>query len=376
MPVSLTSSGDEEETRLVQPWSRRLTALTSAAVVVVLLAIAAVAGVRWWQDRHRSDLERAIDYAPQETARFSWTDWAGVRAELGTDVDTTSSVDDVESFLAEGFDHDLTSGSAMVDSAAVLQDELGFSPASVDWELLAQSETGSVLIIGLPDGLDPDELGDTFASIGYERPDADDGVWNGGEELVAQLTSGGGATLSPQFQYLALDADRHLLLASDGGPYLRQAVAELDDDLADEGVADVADAVGEPLSAEVYTGDLACRSLAMASADEDDQSTADQLVAAAGGVDPLTGFAMAAEDDGTVRVALAFETDDQARRNADSRARLAAGPAPGQGGDFADRFSLGEVTADGRVVTLPLEPKDGSPVLSDLSSGPVLFATC
>ena len=132
----------------------------------------------------------------------------------------------------------------------------------------------------------------------------------------------------------------------------------------------------EPLSAAVYTGDFACKSLAMAQADEDDQSTADQLVAQAGRVDPMTGFAMAVEPDRKVTVAMAFETEDQARRNADSRAKLAAGPAPGQGGDFSERFTLGPVTADGNVVTMQLEPVDDIPVLSDLSTGPVLFATC
>jgi hypothetical protein len=347
-----------------------------AALVVVLLAVAAVAGVRWWQDRHRTDLERALAYAPSGTARYSWTDWAGVRRELGADLDDRSSAEDVEQFLSDGFDADLTSGSAMVESATVLQQAFGFSPADVDWEVLAQSDTGSVLITGLPDGLDVDELADGFEALGYERPDDDDGVWNGGEELVARIAESNGSTLSPQFQYLALDGDRHLLLASDNGPYLREAVGEVDDDLDDDGLRDVAMTVAEPLSAAVYTGDFACRSLAMAQADEDDQSTADQLLAQAGRVDPMTGFAMAVEPDRQVTVAMAFETEDQARRNADSRAKLAAGPAPGQGGDFSERFTLGPVTADGNVVTMQLKPVDESPVLSDLSTGPVLFATC
>jgi hypothetical protein len=258
----------------------------------------------------------------------------------------------------------------------VLQQAFGFSPADVDWELLAQSTTGSVLIAGLPDRLDVGELGDGFERLGYERPDSDDGVWSGGEELVSNISASNGSSLSPQFQYLALDGDRHLLLASDSGPYLREAVAQVDDDLDDDGLSAVAGAVDEPLSAEVYTGDFACTSLAMAQADDDDQAAGEQLVAAAGEVDPMTGFAMAAEPDRTVRVAMAFETGDQARRNADSRARLAAGPAPGQGGDFDDRFSLGPVTADGSTLTMELKPVDRSPVLSDLSTGPVLFATC
>jgi hypothetical protein len=359
---------------VVQPWRRRLTVVAGAALVLVLLAAAAVVGVRWWHERHRTDLERAVTYAPSGTVRFSWTDWSAVRAELKSDVDASSSAEEVGSFLTDGYDADLTSGSAMLESASVLQEKFGFSPADVDWELLGQSPTGSVLVLALPDDLDTDELGDTFASLGYDRPEDDTGVWTGGEELIARLSGDG--TLSPQFQHLALDPGRHLLLASDSAPYLRGAVGDLGDEHGDDGLRDVAHAVGEPLSAAVYDGGYACKSLAMAQADEDDQSTADQLVAAAGGVDPLSGFALAAEPDGGLLVALAFENDGQARRNADSRAQLAAGPAPGQGGSFADRFDLGRVTADGRVVTMRLTPVEGSAVVSDLSNGPVLFATC
>ena len=361
---------------MAQPWRRRLAVVGGAALVLVLLTAAAVVGLRWWQRSHRTDLEKALAYAPADTARYSWTDWAGVRRELGADLDDRSSAKDVEQFLFDGFDADLTSGSAMVDSATALQQAFGFSPADVDWELLAQSDTGSVLIAGLPDSLDLDALGDGFEALGYERPDKDDGVWDGGEELVARISGDIGSSLSPQFQYLAIDADRHLLLASDSGPYLRDAIGDMDDDLADEGLRDVAATVAEPLSAAVYTGDFACKSLAMAQADEDDQSTGDQLIAQAGRVDPMTGFAMAVEPDQQVTVAMAFETDDQARRNADSRAILAAGPAPGQGGDFSERFTLGPVTADGSVVRMELKPVDDNPVLSDLATGPVLFATC
>ena len=82
----------------------------------------------------------------------------------------------------------------------------------------------------------------------------------------------------------------------------------------------------------------------------------------------MTGFAMSAQPGGDVRVVLSFENDDQAQTNADSRSALAEGPAPGQGGDFADRFLVDSVTADGSVVTLALTPKEGQFVLSDLST--------
>ena len=139
---------------------------------------------------------------------------------------------------------------------------------------------------------------------------------------------------------------------------------------------DAVSASGAPLSASVYDGPYACSALAMSHADSSDQQEADELISEAGEVNPVTGFAMSAQPGGGVRVVMAFENDDQARTNADTRSALASGPAPGQAGDFPDRFSVESATADGNVVTLDLKPTEGSYVLSDLSTGPVLFATC
>ena len=354
---------------MTRPNRARLVA--GIGLVLVLLVAAAFAGVRWWQARDRTDLERALSHAPADTVRFSWTDWAGVRAELGTDIDAESPPRDVADFLSDGFDADLTSTSSMVESAERLQADFGFSPAVVDWELLSQGTQGSVALMGLPESVDAEALGDTFEDLGFARPDSETGVWEGGEEVLAAL----GAGISPQFNYLALDPDRQLLLASDKLAYLEGVVAELGDD-NDHGLDDVTGALTDPLSAALYTGEQACRALTMSQADETEQQTAEELIAAAGEVNPLTGYAIAARPDRSVLVAMSFESDAQARQNADSRAQLAAGPAPGQGGDFADRFELGDVTAEGRVVTMELEPLEGTYVLSDLSNGPVLFATC
>ena len=130
------------------------------------------------------------------------------------------------------------------------------------------------------------------------------------------------------------------------------------------------------LSAAIYDGDHACTALAMSQADPSDRAQAEQLVAEAGAIDPVTGFAMSIRPGGEVRVVMAFTSDEQARANADSRAVLAAGPAPGQGGDFSDRFAISSVTGDGDLVTMALRPVAGAFVRSDLSPGPVLFATC
>jgi hypothetical protein len=346
---------------------RRLTVALLAVLVVALLVAATLVVVPWWTDRDRTDLERAAGFAPSDAERLSWTDWADVRDEL-----SSSSLEDL---LDEGYDADLTSTSALVGSGEELADRFGFSPATVEWELFAQSEEGAVVIVRLPDDTDVDDIADQLERIGFDRPDEDatDGeVWTGGAELLAEI----GTTLTPELQHVALDAEEDLVLTSDNQDYLEQAVDELDEGELSAGLQDVVAASGDALSAALYDGPHACSALAMSRADRSDESEGERLVAEAGDVNPLTGFAMSAQPGGQVWVAMAFEGEDQARTNADSRAVLAAGPAPGQGGDFADRFSVDSATADGDVVTLDLEPTDGSYVLSDLSTGPVLFATC
>ncbi|WP_323792724.1 hypothetical protein, partial [Nocardioides sp.] len=123
-------------------------------------------------------------------------------------------------------------------------------------------------------------------------------------------------------------------------------------------------------------GDQDSNALALARADDTDVATGRSLIEAAGDVNPLTGFSMGAYADGNVRVAMSLSSPEQARVNAETRAILATGPAPGQGGDFSERFALEGASAKGDVVILDLIPVDGAYVLSDLSSGPVLFATC
>jgi hypothetical protein len=354
---------------------RRLTITIGVALVVALVAAGAFGAVRWWRDGDRTELERAAAYAPSDAQRLSWTDWAAVRATIGVHLDADSSAGELGRFLDAGFDRDLTSASALVQSAKVLQAHFGFSPATAEWELFSQSEQGAVVIVRMPDGTDLGAIGDDLADSGFTRPPAgetDGEVWVGGDTLLPTI----GPDLTPELQYVALDADDHLVLTSDSEAYLEQVAGSLGDGDLPDGVQDAIAASGEPLSASVYDGAYTCSALAMSHADRSDQQEADQLVAEAGDVDPIDGFAMSVQPGGHVRVAMAFETDDQARTNADSRSVLASGPAPGQGGDFSDRFSVVSATADGNVVTLDLRPTEGSYVLSDLSSGPVLFATC
>ena len=52
----------------------------------------------------------------------------------------------------------------------MLQTDFGFSPATIDWELFAQSDEGAILMIGLPTSLDLDQVEDRLVDIGYQEP--------------------------------------------------------------------------------------------------------------------------------------------------------------------------------------------------------------
>lgn len=345
--------------------------LVGVAAVVVVLALV-VAGVLWWRGQSASAFVEAADLAPADAERLTWTDWSGVRTELGSGVDADSSREELAEMLDAGYEEDLTSTSALVGSAPEMQAAYGFSPASLDWELFSQSESGAVLLMQLPDGTDLDALRDTVEDLGYVRPDDEDGVWEGGTDLLPAIAPG----LTPQLQHLAFRDDDRLVLASDQAAYLGDVLDGFGDGGA-EALAEVVAAAGaEPLTAVAYDAAYACSALAMSQADAADQQIADDLLAEAGEVNPLTGFVLAELPGGGVRVAMSFESEDQARTNADSRAALLAGPAPGQGGDFTDRFAIDEVSAEGAVVTADLTPREGEYVVSDLSAGPVLFAAC
>jgi hypothetical protein len=344
-----------------------------AVAVVVVLVVTGAGIVAWRALRPTTPLQQAMELAPADATRFSWTDWDGVRRELDAGVGADSSAEEVDAFLVEAFAADLSSTSALGTSAGVMQEELGFSPATVSWELLAQSGAGAVEVLKVGDDVDLDAVADRLADLGWTEPDEEDGVWVGGPDVLA----GVGSTLTPELQHVALLADEGLVLTSDQDPFLEQVLEQvLDGDGAPDDLADLAASLDEPLTAAVYDGAYACEQLAMAQADDDARAEADQLVEAAGEVHPLTGFAMGVLPGGDVRAVMQVEDADDAPRDAEARARLAAGPAPGQGGEFGDRFSVERAGSEGREVVLDLRPVDGSYVLSDLTSGPVLFATC
>ncbi|MBS4753269.1 hypothetical protein KG112_10695 [Nocardioides sp. zg-ZUI104] len=341
-------------------------------LVLVLVAVVAGGGLLAWRltREEPTRLAAAVALAPASTQRFGWTDWSAVRAELGSEVSASSSTEELDALLAAAFDRDLASVSALVESAPTLHTEFGFSPASLDWELFAQGADGAVVFLGVGEDFDFAALRERLRAMGFEEPESADGVWHGGVDLLEGLDG----PVTPQLAALRLDEDADLLVSGDDAVFLGQVAEDARGD--DDGVAAAAAAVGDAVSASVYTGDYTCAELSMSAADPVDRTRAAELIEAAGDINPVTGFAIAAQPGGAVRVAMGFESAEQARKNADSRSVLAAGPAPGQGGSFGDRFDLGRVAARDAVVTMDLTPIAGAWVLSDLNQGPVLFATC
>ncbi|HJQ07460.1 MAG TPA: hypothetical protein VJ872_18565 [Nocardioides sp.] len=343
----------------------------TVVAVVVALVVVALGVVGWVRARSgpESRLSAAMALAPRTAVRFSWTDWSAVRAKLG--VSEAEATDHVGAFLSQAFDADLSSTSALDDSAPTLAAKLGVSPANLSWELYAQGTDGAVVVMGLPDDVTPAELRVTLGRVGYTDPGTDDGVWQVGSGGLSSI-----GNLTPELTNLTIDAGHHVLAASDSAAFLRDWRGNERGTGDDSAVASVATSLGDAVSAAAYDGGYACQALAMNQADPADAAEGARLIAEAGKINPLDAFAMGYSPDGSVQVRMLFENPEQARTNATTRATLAVGPAPGQGGSFTDRYRLVRTTADKDLVSMTLQPVPGSYVLSDLDAGPLLFASC
>jgi hypothetical protein len=356
--------------------SRRRRVALVVGVVVLCLAAALVVR-KAWDDAHRTDLSEALDLVPRSTLRLAFTDWAAVRRQLGVPDQARPSAATIQELTSKGYDTDLTAASSIDESAAALQEHFGFSPATAQWEAYAQSRAGATMVVRMPDGFDMGQVTRHLDDLGFTRPSKKTGVWKGGVDLVAAIDP----TITPELQYVAVLADRHLVVTSDQESYASLAAATAQgsrDSLGDVSAArDLVAKLAEPAAALVWTGDFACEDLAMSQADQDAQDQADALVRQAGGVTPLSGLAMTLAPDRTLTVAEQFESADQAKENLRPRARLAVGEAPGRGGSFSDDLTLRSSRTDGSAVLLELAPKERTGfVLSALDNGPVLFATC
>lgn len=344
---------------------------------MVLVLVLVAAGLVAWRLLDRpSDYERAVGYLPPSTLRATYTDWAEVRAAAGgSSLSAGSSEAKVRAFLDRAFERDLASGSALAESTFAMASHYGFSPLDAAWESFGQSPEGQVVVLGLEDDADTDGIEKRLRTLGYTAP-ADGpgagGTWEGSSDLVASIDP----ALTPVQQNVAVLPEQHLVLMSDSPVPVSSTAAIVEGSSPGLDVGALTSVAGSPVSAELWASDFACEDLAMSAADEEDQRVADGLVEKAGGVSPLSGLVIAQQPDRTITVGMLFESSDQASENLQPRVDLAAGEAPGQGGSYRDRFRVTSGEADGETVVLRFEPTAAKFVFSDITSGPVLFATC
>lgn len=349
-----------------------------AAVVVLAVLVGGLVSWRLW---HRtSTFAGAVQLLPADTLRASYTDWATARRLAGgANLGAASPAGRVNAFLNRAYNRDLTVGSAVDDSTLALSRHFGFSALDAEWEILGQSKQGQVDILRMRDDTDLAGLENTLRTLGYTEPSSGldtGGTWVGGADLVARISSG----LTPIEQNFVVLPDRHLVLMSDGAQYLTAAARAASGKAAGldsvAGVQKLAELSGQPDSAVLWAGTFACVDLSMGSASSDEQRVGAQLVAKVGGINPLSGLVMAQQTDRSVVVVMHFDTSGEAAANLQPRVDLASGLAPGQGGSFASRFRVVEGSAKGQEASMTLRPSGERVVLSDMSQGPVLFATC
>lgn len=357
---------------------RRVVLGAVAGVVVVALVFGGWYG---WRAMHRTAYQDAVAMLPKATLRATFTDWAAVRRLAhGTGLDAASSSGAVSAFLSRAYDLDLTSTSAVDDSTYAMEQRFGFSPLNAQWEIYGQSRQGAVAIMRFDDGVDLAGMERNLGSLGYQAPSdgaGSGGVWAGSSDLVTQIDP----SFTPVLQNIVVLPDQHLVLMSDNQAYasssasvVRGSEPGLD---AVDGVPALASEAGEPATAVLWASDFACDALSMASTDTGDQDEAKQLIAAAGGVSPLAGVVMAMHPDRSIVVGMHFETSEQAADDLRPRVKLASGDAVGQGGTFAERFRILQAAADGQEITMQLQPAGKDlPIISDLTDGPLLFASC
>lgn len=347
--------------------NRRIALIT--ALVVVVGAVAAGIGYVVWP--RSTEYDRAVAMLPDDILRVTWTDWAGLRAELDAQ-DASPVGPSADRFLAEVRDRDL-SVSSLASSSEELYETFGFGPLTVEWEMLGQGREGMLVVLELDQDLE--EIAAKAEALGFPRPSSDamDGaVWRGGADVLARETG----LSTYELQNLAFVEDEGLLVGSDNARYLESAMPVVKGDEDGVDATDLTGQVEAPLAATAFLEDHACEALSMTRADQSAQAVAEDLIDQAGGVSPLTGYLVALEADHRMSIVFAFESDDQAEDDLRSRQALAGTEDPGQMVDYTDVFRVTDSEQDGSLVVLRGKASSDYAPMSNLTTPPVLLASC
>lgn len=353
---------------------RPRTAIAIVAVVVVLLGGSAI-WARWWREHHPTGILGAIAAMPLATQRLSFTDWSAVRLQLRVLRDQEIST--MGRWLPEAFSDDLSPASNMADSAQLLQQHFGFSPANTQWEAFGQAPSGQVEVLQLNDTVSVEGIADKLEEAGYPKPRTATGVWAGGVDRLAAIDP----SITAEFANIVLLADQHMVVASSSPSFLASTVATIEGKqkaLSSLGsTSAMLNNIDEPTAAVVWARDFVCADLAMSQADSQSQAQAQQAITAAGQITPLVGFTLALGSDGVVTAAEQLPSATAAQGDLKARASLATGPEYGRGpANFSDDYTLESASTKDATILLQMKPHSGVFPLSSLYSGPLVFATC
>jgi len=350
-----------------------------------VLAVAVAAGIALGrtQDEPRPLLAQALDTVPEATLTANFTDWDQVREVLDMPDVAEGTAADREAFVAAAYDQDLSDASSLAGSADGMVAHYGWSVLDAEWEMFAQARTGAVSVVALGPEVDVGEVTSALERLGYTAPSEgaeDGGVWHGGGDVVAAIEP----AVTEGLSEVAVLADRRLVVASDEEAYAAATVDVITSgqgslgELGDVGVTAVplyGDAV-----AVLHRGARTCGITSFASTDAGDRDDAAQRAEEAGGLLPqqALGFGLRQQGDRLVLdVVMLFASQAEAVEQMEVRRRLATGEAVGQGGTYDERFTLTESSVDGAAVLMELRPvAEGMSLMSDLTSGPLLFTWC
>ena len=355
-----------------------------AAAVVLVMAIGSGALIARGSEPLDPPLMRALATLPDATLTANFTDWSQVRETVGdADVSSAAPEPDRRAALDAAYEDDLSAVSGLVGSAPLMVEPFGWSVLDLDWEVFGQAREGAVIVAELGAAVEPEDVTAGLSDLGYREPDtgADNGgVWQGGPDLLARL----GDTLTPLLEHIAVLAEERLVVLSDAPDYVERTVDTIGSESGGMGdLVDVA-ATATPLvgsiTAIVHQPPRSCVVTSFDSAAPADQELAAVRITEVGEIRAHQGlgFGIRPSDRGLgLAVSMNFETAVIAAAERDPRSELATGPAIGQGGTYDDRFEVIDADVIGTDLVLLLAPvEDRMTLVSDLASGPLLFAGC
>jgi len=350
-----------------------------------VLAVVVAVGIafRSTQDEPRPLLARALDTVPEDTLTANFTDWAQVRDVLDMPDIAAGSAGDREAFATAAYEEDLSVASSLAGSVEGMVDNFGWSVLDAEWEMFAQARTGAVSVVALGADVEMAEVISGLERLGYTAPakaPQDGGVWHDGADIVAGI----GPDMTAGLAAVAVLADRRLVVASDEEAYAAATVAVITS--GQGAMGDVGDVAATAVSlygdavAVVHQGSRACAITSYATADDGDRADAVQRADDAGGLLPqkALGFGLRRQTDGLVlEVVLRFANQAEAVDQAQVRRRLSTGEAVGQGGTYDERFTVTDDDVQGTTLLMELQPvAEPMSLMSDLTSGPLLFTWC